>query len=90
VAKELVIILGAGVFLLWVGYLNVVNVRNARKTGKISTSGHELGPLSYARTQSPFRYAVHYWGSVLAAVVCLTLGSGAIGFGIFLAAVGLR
>ena len=89
-AKDLVVILGAGVILLWVGYLNVENVRHARKTGKIFKSGYELGPLSYKRTQRPFQYAVHYWGSVLAAVVCLTLGSAAIGFGIFLAAVGLK
>ena len=88
-AKAVVVLLIVGAFLLFVGYVNLENVRNARKTGIISKTGHELGPSSYKRTQNPIQYSIHYWGSVVSVVVCVVLGSCAIAFGLYLAFFGL-
>jgi hypothetical protein len=84
-AKELIVIMGSGAFILFVGFLNVQNFRHARKNGIIFKTGWELGPSSYERIRNPFQYWLHYWGSLIAAIVCCMLGIALIGMGIYLA-----
>ena len=76
--------LAAGAWFIFIGWLNIKNLQNARETGIISKSGYELGPSAYKRTKSPFQYWAHYWGSVFAVFVCSVIGVGFVGLGIFL------
>jgi hypothetical protein len=76
-------IVAMGAFILFIGYLNVLNIQKARKNGEISKTVSELGPHTYRHDRSPFQYWMHFWGSALALIVCSLLGVSMIGIGVF-------
>jgi hypothetical protein len=80
--------LGVGSFLVFVGVLNVNNVRRARKTGVVATSIKSLGPSSYDRRKNPVLYKLALGGSVLGAVVAFCVGLGFIGYAIYMLVTG--
>jgi hypothetical protein len=80
------IILGLGLFLELIAFLQVQNIRRALKTGIVADSVKSLGRGAYDRTKNPVLFKLVFGSSVFAAVFGLCVGLGLIGVAIFLLA----
>ena len=85
--KNLIVFFGVGLFLIFVGVLQIQNVRNALKTGIIAVGMLDTGRArAYDRSKNPFFYHLNFWPCLFAAAVLPLIGIGFIGFAIFLLA----
>lgn len=81
------IVLVAGLLLIFVGTLQIGNVRRALKTGTISVGVRDTGRKRYFnRTDTPLFYHLNFWPSLFAAIALPLLGAGAIAYEVFLLA----
>jgi hypothetical protein len=85
VMKNLLVFFCVGPILIFVGVLQIQNVRRALKTGVI-TPGIRYPSRKPAidRNKNPFLYHLSFWPCLFAAIVLPILGIGSIGYGIFL------
>ena len=82
--KDLLIFFGVGAFLIFVGVLQIKNVRRALKTGTIALGAFDTSRMREAsRDKNPIIYQLNFWPSLFAAVFLPLLGIGSIGLGIF-------
>jgi hypothetical protein len=83
--KDLIVFFGVGPFLIFVGVLQIQNVRRALKTGVIALGIKDTSRLrAIDRNNKPFLYHLNFWPCLFAAVVLPILGISCIGYGIFL------
>ena len=85
--KDLLVFFGVGPFLIFVGFLQMLNVRHALKTGVIATGiADTSGKYAFDRTKTPIFYHLNFWPCLFAAVVLPIMGTSLVGYGIFLLA----
>jgi hypothetical protein len=85
VMKDLLVFFCVGPFLIFVGVLQIQNVRRALKTGVIALGARDTSRLrAIDRNKNPFLYHLNFWPCLFAAIVLPILGIGFIGYGIFL------
>jgi hypothetical protein len=84
-AENPIVLLGVGLLLIFIGILQIGNVRRALKTGIIAVSIRDTGKArAYKRDENPLLYHLNFWPSLIAAIVLPLMGAGCIGFAIFL------
>jgi len=83
VAQDLIGI-AIGAFVIFVGYINILNIQRARKTGIIYAQG-----TPYDRHKNPKLYLMTFAISFIVAIALPVIGLGIMGAGIFFMAHGL-
>ena len=84
-AETIVIALGLGPLLIFVGYLQILNILNALRTGVVAVSIRDTGrKRSYKREENPLPYRLNFQPSLIAAIALPIMGIGCIGFAVFL------
>jgi hypothetical protein len=82
--KDLLVFFGVGPFLIFVGILQMLNVRHALKTGIIAAGIRDTsGIQAFDRNKSPIFYHLNFWPCLVAAILLPLIGIGFIGIGIF-------
>ncbi len=85
VRKNLLVFFCVGPFSIFVGVLQIQNVRRALKTGVIALGAGDTSRMrAIDRNKNPFLYHLNFWPCLIAAIVLPILGIGSIGYGIFL------
>jgi hypothetical protein len=83
--KNLLVFFCVGPFLIFVGVLQIQNVRRALKTGVIAVGAGDTSRVrAIDRNKNPFFYHLNFWACLFAAIVLPILGIGCIGYGIVL------
>jgi hypothetical protein len=84
-AKDLVELLFFGAIMIFIGIIQIKNVRRALKTGVISLGIRDTSRLRAAdRRKNPIIYHLNFWPCLFAAMVLPLMGASAIGYAIFL------
>lgn len=84
--KDLIVFFGVGAFLIFVGALQIGNVRHALKTGVIALGAKDTSRLRAAdRKKNPIIFHLNFWPCLFAAISLPVLGAASIGYGILLA-----
>jgi hypothetical protein len=79
-----IIFFGCGAFLIFVGVLQIGNVRRAIRTGTIALGAFDTSRMREVnRDKNPLLYQLNFWPCVFAAVGLPLIGVGLIGAGIF-------
>jgi hypothetical protein len=84
-AESLIVYVGLGALEIFIGVLQIRNVRHALKTGIIAVGIRDTGRArAYDRNKNPLAYHLNFWPSLFAAIVLPILGIGSIAYAIFL------
>jgi predicted permease len=79
--KYVIVFLVAGLFLIFVGALNIQNVRRALKTGIVSGKRE-----THNRTKNPALYKLTFGISLIAGIALPLMGMSAVVFALYLLA----